>query len=46
MTMEVDDLAWPMFVLAGLDAEFVVEGPAELRARVTDVGRRFARAGG
>ena len=46
LTMEVDDLAWPMFVLAGLDADFVVEGPAELRARVADVSRRFARAGG
>src|SRR6478736_1265161 len=30
MTMEVDDLAWPMFVLAALDADFVVEAPAEL----------------
>ncbi|HET9760876.1 MAG TPA: WYL domain-containing protein, partial [Nocardioidaceae bacterium] len=46
LTMEVDDLAWPMFVLAGLDADFVVEGPAELKARVADVSRRFARAGG
>ncbi len=45
MTMEVDDLAWPMFVLAGLEAEFVVEGPAELHARVADVSERFARAG-
>jgi predicted DNA-binding transcriptional regulator YafY len=46
MTMEVDDLAWPMVVLAELDADFVVEGPVELRDRVADVSRRFARAGG
>ena len=45
MTMEVDDVAWPMVVLAGLDADFVVEGPADLRERVTDASRRFARAG-
>jgi predicted DNA-binding transcriptional regulator YafY len=45
MTMEVDDLVWPMFVLSGLDADFVVEGPAELGERVADVSRRFARAG-
>ena len=42
----MDDLAWPMVVLAGLDADFVVEGPVELRDRVADVSRRFARAGG
>ncbi len=30
LTMEVDDLAWPLFVLAGVEAEFEIEGPEEL----------------
>ena len=44
LNMEVDDLAWPMFVLAGVDAEFEVEGPDELRERVREVGERFGRS--
>ncbi len=46
LTMEADDLAWPMFVLAGVDADFEVEGPDELRQRTAEVGARFTRAGG
>lgn len=44
LTMEVDDLGWPMFVLAGLGAEFTVEGPAELVERTGAVGALFTRA--
>ena len=44
LTMDVDDLAWPMFVLAGVDAEFEIEGPEELRERTTEIGERFSRA--
>jgi predicted DNA-binding transcriptional regulator YafY len=43
MTMHTDDLFWPLAVLATLDADFVVEGPDELRDQVRSVGRRFAR---
>lgn len=41
MTMATDDLFWPLAVLAALDADFEVEAPEELRAKVTDVARRF-----
>jgi predicted DNA-binding transcriptional regulator YafY len=44
LTMDVDDLAWPLFVVAGLDADFEIEGPEELRERTTEVGERFTRA--
>jgi predicted DNA-binding transcriptional regulator YafY len=44
LTMDVDDLAWPMFVLAGVDAEFEIEGPDELRKRTAAVGARFTRS--
>jgi hypothetical protein len=44
--MDVDDLAWPLFVLAGVEADFEVEGPEELRERTAEVGRRFSRAAG
>ena len=46
LTLEVDDLAWPLFVLAGVEAEFEIEGPEELRRRTAEVSRRFARAAG
>ncbi|CAN5585856.1 YafY family protein [soil metagenome] len=46
LTMESDDLAWPLFVLAGLDADFEIEGPDELRRRTSEVAARFARAAG
>jgi hypothetical protein len=44
LTMQVDDLAWTMFVLAALEAPFDIEGPDELRERTTEVAERFARA--
>jgi hypothetical protein len=42
--MEADDLRWPLFVLAGLGAEFDVEGPEELVERTAAVGALFTRA--
>jgi len=44
VTMEADDLRWPLFVLAGLGAEFDVEGPQELVERTAAVGALFTRA--
>ncbi len=45
LEMNVDDLNWPVMVLAGSGAEFVVESPPELAERVAEVGTRFARVG-
>jgi predicted DNA-binding transcriptional regulator YafY len=39
--IRADRLDWVPSVLAALDAELVVEGPAELRDRVRDLGRRL-----
>ena len=44
LRMEADDLAWPLFLLAGLGAEFDVEGPPELVDRTARVGALFTRA--
>jgi len=44
LRMEVDDLSWPLLVLAGLGAEFEIEGPAELVERTAAVAGLFARA--
>jgi predicted DNA-binding transcriptional regulator YafY len=44
LTMEVDDLGWPMLVLAGVGAEFTVEGPPDLVDAVRSVGALFTRA--
>jgi predicted DNA-binding transcriptional regulator YafY len=41
MTMQTDDLFWPLAVLGALDADFEVEGPDELRDRVATVAKRF-----
>jgi predicted DNA-binding transcriptional regulator YafY len=46
LTMDVDDLAWPMFVLAGLGQPFDIEGPDELTERTAAVGAQFTRAAG
>jgi predicted DNA-binding transcriptional regulator YafY len=46
LTMDVDDLGWPMFVLAGTGASFEVEGPPELATAVAEVGARFIAAAG
>jgi len=44
LTMQVDDLAWTMFVLAGLEAPFDIEAPVELVERTAAVGELFSRA--
>lgn len=44
LTIAVDDLAWPMFVLAGLEVGFDIEGPEELAERTATVGAQFTRA--
>lgn len=42
MTMQTDDLFWPLAVLATVGAAFTVEGPEELRDQVAAVGARFS----
>jgi predicted DNA-binding transcriptional regulator YafY len=44
LQMEVDDLGWPLFVLAGLGVDFEVEAPAELTERAARAGALFTRA--
>ena len=46
LTMDVDDLGWPLLVLAGVGAEFEIEEPDELVRRTAEVGALFARAAG
>lgn len=46
MTMPTDDLFWPLAVLASIDADFEVEGPEELRAKLGTVSARFAATTG
>ena len=43
LEMNVDDLDWPVMVLAGSGAELVVESPPELVEKVAEVGARFSR---
>lgn len=45
LRMQVDDLGWPMMILAGVEADFTVEQPAELAELVAQVGERFVRSG-
>jgi predicted DNA-binding transcriptional regulator YafY len=45
VTMETDDLGWPMLALAAIGAEFEVEGPDELVEQVARVADLFGRAG-
>ncbi|MEU0315370.1 YafY family protein [Nocardioides sp. NPDC006273] len=45
LRMQADDLGWPMMILAGVDAEFTVEQPAELAEMVKRAGERFVRSG-
>lgn len=45
LEMNVDDLDWPVMVLAASGADFEVESPPELVERVAEVGARFSRAG-
>ncbi len=44
LRMDVDDLGWPMMVLASVGAAFEVEDPPELRDRVRAVGQLFSRS--
>ena len=44
LEMNVDDLGWPVMVLAGSGADFVVESPPELVEKVAEVGARFSRS--
>jgi len=44
LRMQVDDLSWPMMVLASIGADFEVEAPSELRHRLHSVGALFSRA--
>lgn len=44
LTMEVDDLSWPLMVLASVGADFEVERPAELAEEVRRVVEQFSRA--
>jgi predicted DNA-binding transcriptional regulator YafY len=46
LRMQVDDLSWPMLVLASVGADFAVESPAELLASVGSVARLFGAATG
>ncbi|TGN63651.1 YafY family transcriptional regulator [Nocardioides eburneiflavus] len=45
LEMNVDDLDWPVMVLAGSGAEFVVDSPPELAEKVAEVAARFSRVG-
>ncbi len=45
LEMNVDDLDWPVMVLAASGADFTVESPPELAERVAEVGARFSRVG-
>ncbi len=44
LEMRVDDLFWPLAVLASLDADVTVESPPGLRDAVRRAGERFRRA--
>lgn len=45
LRMNVDDLQWPVMVLAQVDAPFRVEAPAELRDALRRTADRFTAAG-
>lgn len=44
LRMSVDDLGWPLMVLASLRTDFDVQQPTELVDLVAEVGARFARS--
>ncbi|MGD9961605.1 helix-turn-helix transcriptional regulator [Nocardioides sp.] len=44
LTMNADELTWPLMLLAGIEAEFVVESPEELVEAVDRTAGRFARS--
>lgn len=43
--MQIDDLGWPMLVLASVGAPFEVESPPALATEVRRVAAQFAAAG-
>ena len=45
LEMNVDTLDWPLFVLANVDADFIVESPPELAEAVARAAERFSRSG-
>jgi predicted DNA-binding transcriptional regulator YafY len=44
MRMNTDDLNWPLWVLGSLGADFTVESPAELTARVRTAAEALLRS--
>ena len=46
LAMSVDDLGWPVMVLAQVGADFTVESPDELSVEVARVSACFGRAAG
>ena len=44
LEMNVDRLEWPLYLLANIDADFVVESPSELHDALSAVSDRFCRA--
>jgi HAMP domain-containing protein len=42
--MGVDDLSWPVLILAALDADFEVVAPAALAKRLRRLGRLITQA--
>ena len=42
MTMNTETLDWPLMTLAGVDADFTIEEPAELRDLAVAAGRRLS----
>ena len=42
MTMNTETLDWPLMTLAGIDGEFTIEEPAELRNLAAAAGRRLS----
>ncbi|MEI5674184.1 MULTISPECIES: helix-turn-helix transcriptional regulator [unclassified Nocardioides] len=46
LEMNVDDLQWPLMVLAQVGADFRIDGPPELADQVRRAAEIFSRAGG
>jgi hypothetical protein len=42
--MSVDELHWPVLVLAAVGAEFEVESPPELTVHLMSIGELFRKA--
>ena len=44
LRMSVDELHWPVLVLAAVGAEFEVESPPELTVQLMSIGELFRKA--